>query len=375
MRFYLGDFRLVATPRLFVCELSRKRAIKRVRGEADLPKKRNPRKSKYLPKSPEQVRAIAQELRRQLGIQHQHAPDISLLFYRMRALYPKFKLKEVKDSDLPDMEAKAYSGAFMLKVREGIMNALRTYGDARSRFTVAHELGHLLLGHPGNQARGRPGKKVSTAQMVLENEANLFASEFLIPTNLLDRSFTTGRISQSFQVSLDVADRRRRELEKGPATEPTEVCSKLPSRTTVEKSFAQPTVFISMAFSPEMNRLYCEILKPAIESLGLSCLRADEISSVAPIATDIERAINNCDAVIAEISGFNPNVMHEIGLAQSKKPTIIICRNGYTDDKIPSNIRHIRRIIYSNDVAGGPELYRQLEQTLLQIFPHRDMCT
>lgn len=334
----------------------------------ELPKKHRLKKSKYVPKSPTQIRAKARNLRGQLNIQDQRAPDLALMLHRLGELYPKFKLKEVKDTDLPHMEAKAYSGAFVLKVREGIMNALRSYGDARSRFTVAHELGHLMLDHPGNQARERPGEKISAAQAVLENEANLFASEFLMPANLLDHSLSAGQISRSFQVSLDAALRRKREFERD---NPISQASNSPRRSTISATAtvdSRQSVFVSMVFSPEMNRLYLEILKPAIESVGLICLRADEIPSVNLIATDIERAVNDCAAVVAEISGFNPNVMHEIGLAQSKKPIVIICRSGYREDKIPSNIRHLRRIMYSNDVAGGPELRRQLDQTLRQIF-------
>lgn len=314
---------------------------------------------------------MARHLRSQLHIQDQRAPDLALVLHRLGELYPRFKLKEVQDADLPHMEAKAYSGTFVLKVREGIMNALRSYGDARSRFTVAHELGHLMLEHPGNQARERPGEKISAAQAVLENEANLFASEFLMPANLLDRSLTAGQISRSFQVSLDAALRRKREFERNDPTPRTTTSPRrsiVSATATTAKVDTPQSVFVSIAFSPEMNRLYLEILKPTIESLGLICLRADEIPSVDPIAADIERAVNECAAVVAEISGFNPNVMHEIGLAQSKKPIVIICRSGYREDKIPSNIRHLRRIMYSNDVAGGPELRRQLDQTLRQIF-------
>jgi nucleoside 2-deoxyribosyltransferase len=123
-----------------------------------------------------------------------------------------------------------------------------------------------------------------------------------------------------------------------------------------------------MSFSDDATRLYREILKPAIESAGLICQRADEISSADAIADDIRRAINESDLIVAEISGLNPNVMHEIGLAQSlEKPTILVCRNDYKENEIPSNIRHIRRITYPNDAGGGPVLGRQLQQTLQAI--------
>ncbi len=53
----------------------------------------------------------------------------------------------------------------------------------RKRFTVAHELGHIFLGHPliaGFYARTTGGKIPET-----ENEANIFASRFLAPACVL----------------------------------------------------------------------------------------------------------------------------------------------------------------------------------------------
>lgn len=53
----------------------------------------------------------------------------------------------------------------------------------RKRFTVAHELGHIFLGHPliaGFHARTTGGKLPQT-----ESEANVFASRFLAPACVL----------------------------------------------------------------------------------------------------------------------------------------------------------------------------------------------
>ncbi|MFH1712450.1 MAG: ImmA/IrrE family metallo-endopeptidase [Patescibacteria group bacterium] len=51
----------------------------------------------------------------------------------------------------------------------------------RRRFTIAHEIGHLLLGHTctGNQNDGSYNEK----------EAHLFAGELLIPTALIKKDF------------------------------------------------------------------------------------------------------------------------------------------------------------------------------------------
>ena len=189
-----------------------------------------------------------------------------------------------------------------------------------------------------------------------------------MPFHLVEPSMTKGEISRLFQVSLDTAAIRIHELGLD-ATDQSKLPVPLPGQRTRAPSnppqISRPGVFVSMAYSPVMNRLYAEIFKPTIESLGMQALRADEIASVEPISLDIRRSIDDADLVIAEITDFNPNVMHEIGLAQSiDKPTIIICRMGYREDQIPSNIRHIRRIMYPNDAGGGPILRRHLQEIL-----------
>lgn len=52
----------------------------------------------------------------------------------------------------------------------------------RRRFTIAHEIGHLLMGHTCN-------KSLYGEDNFNENEANVFASELLMPKNLLKEDF------------------------------------------------------------------------------------------------------------------------------------------------------------------------------------------
>ena len=350
--------------------------VNRPSGDA-LREKRRHKKITYVPKSPKVIRAIARDLRARLGIDDKFAPDLAHILNRLTEVYPKFRYRVVEDGDLPDMEAKAYSKAFMLKVRQTVMNALRTYGDPRSRFTIAHELGHLLLGHPGNQPRARRGETIRSAQDLLEHEANLFASEFLIPSHLYDPSLSAGDTSRLFQVSIDVATLRAPAYGRGVSNHNFSSHSRnfhTPKPDVgSETQRSMLAAFVSMAFTPEMNRLYLEILKPTIESVGLTCTRGDEIPSINIVATDIERALDACTILVAEISTFNPNVMHEIGLAQRAKPVILICRSGYRDDEIPFNIRHLRRLVYENDAAGGLELRRKLDTTLREFLRNKQI--
>ena len=53
----------------------------------------------------------------------------------------------------------------------------------RKRFTVAHELGHIFLGHP--LIAGFHARSVAAVMPPTENEANIFASRFLSPACVL----------------------------------------------------------------------------------------------------------------------------------------------------------------------------------------------
>jgi Zn-dependent peptidase ImmA (M78 family) len=51
----------------------------------------------------------------------------------------------------------------------------------RRRFTIAHEIGHLILGHTCTKIQGESSHN--------ETEANIFAGELLVPTNFIKTDF------------------------------------------------------------------------------------------------------------------------------------------------------------------------------------------
>lgn len=82
----------------------------------------------------------------------------------------------------------------------------------RKRFTVAHELGHILLGHPlvaGFHARTRGNNLPQT-----ESEANIFASRFLAPACVLWglNIHTAADISQICEISKEAAKIRAKRM-------------------------------------------------------------------------------------------------------------------------------------------------------------------
>ena len=125
--------------------------------------------------------------------------------------------------------------------------------------------------------------------------------------------------------------------------------------------------FVLMPFTPELDQIYLSIIKPTIEAeLGMSCRRADEIRSNRAIMHDIWKAICEARLVIADLTGANPNVLYELGVAHTVgKETLLLSQRA---DKFPFDLYHIRRIQYDNTAAGGKALARDLVETAQSIL-------
>ncbi len=104
-----------------------------------------------------------------------------------------------RSNDLPSN----VSGASMIKDGIRIITINETQSEKRKRFTAAHELGHILLGHDTSL-------NISGANQVLyrndasslgadwrEIEANHFAACLLMPRELVEREISTSELSEA----------------------------------------------------------------------------------------------------------------------------------------------------------------------------------
>jgi nucleoside 2-deoxyribosyltransferase len=77
-----------------------------------------------------------------------------------------------------------------------------------------------------------------------------------------------------------------------------------------------------------------------VEEAGLVCVRGDEIYTRQAVIQDIWHSIRKARLVVAELSGRNPNVMYEIGLAHAiGKPIILLNRD---EEDGPFDLRTLR---------------------------------
>lgn len=106
------------------------------------------------------------------------------------------------------------------------------------------------------------------------------------------------------------------------------------------------TVFVAMPFSEELENVYIDGIRKAVNSVGLQCLRADEPAPGTSITGEIIDNLRRCRAVVAEVSDGNPNVFYEIGWAHAlAKPTILLMRS---TSGLPGDIEHHRAIKYTS---------------------------
>lgn len=107
------------------------------------------------------------------------------------------------------------------------------------------------------------------------------------------------------------------------------------------------TCFVMMPFDNSFEEYYKDIYQPAIESCHLQARRADSIYRPSPILHDIWDFINDSELVIADITGRNPNVMYELGLAHAiAKPAIIITNN---INDVPFDLKALRILVYNTN--------------------------
>lgn len=104
--------------------------------------------------------------------------------------------------------------------------------------------------------------------------------------------------------------------------------------------------FVLMPFSNDFKNQWDMAFEPAIKNVGLTPFRGDALSfGTNMIMRDVTKYIYEAITIIADISGRNPNVMYELGLAHAAKKDVIMLIQENED--IPFDLTHIRYLKYN----------------------------
>lgn len=93
----------------------------------------------------------------------------------------------------------------------------------------------------------------------------------------------------------------------------------------------------------DFNRVYSELLGPALEAAGLAVFRADEEQRAGEIRADMFQELLIADLVVADLTLDNPNVWYELGVRHALRARGVVLVSGggvpaafdlYTDRKL-----------------------------------------
>ena len=116
-------------------------------------------------------------------------------------------------------------------------------------------------------------------------------------------------------------------------------------------------IAVMMPFAKEFDPVY-EAIQSACTSQRFRTLRVDEIYGPTGIMDDVFSAIAQSRLVISDLSGRNPNVLYETGIAHAlNREVIMIVQN---DQDVPFDLGHIRHVQYLPNKEGLEKLREDL---------------
>lgn len=124
----------------------------------------------------------------------------------------------------------------------------------------------------------------------------------------------------------------------------------------------RPLCFVLMPFGKkpdalgntvDFDRIYHEIIEPAIEQAGLECVRADEEMAGGIIHKPMFERLILCEYAVADLSTANANVFYELGLRHAMRPwsTVLIFADG---GRLPFDVALLRALPYKLTSDGVP---------------------
>lgn len=123
--------------------------------------------------------------------------------------------------------------------------------------------------------------------------------------------------------------------------------------------------FVMMPFAEPIGGYYKSIYEAAISKAGLRPVRADdEIFATGKIIDQVWSGITSAKVLVAELTGRNPNVFYELGLAHALNKPVVLVSSNQAD--VPFDLQHIRVIYYDmRDPFWGEKLIAKVSENIV----------
>jgi protein-tyrosine-phosphatase len=116
---------------------------------------------------------------------------------------------------------------------------------------------------------------------------------------------------------------------------------------------------------PWSSRIWNDHIKHTVTNFGMRAVRADDLYG-PNILTDIWKGISESQVIIADITGRNPNVMYELGVAHAMGKDVVILSQADAD--IPFDLRHDRCLLYEDNAEGYTQLHAKIPSFLKDLL-------
>ncbi len=142
----------------------------------------------------EDIERVALEARRVLGMEFVPRPDMITAVFKAVHLGLIKGYVRVADADMPDDLAAFDPDEGILSLQESTFVAANEVVSCpperpRARFTIAHEFGHVFLGHKRTRHRNVSGRQIEQIAAPIirdERDADRFSGAFLAPAHLIE---------------------------------------------------------------------------------------------------------------------------------------------------------------------------------------------
>lgn len=131
-----------------------------------------------------------------------------------------------------------------------------------------------------------------------------------------------------------------------------------------DKNVDNELIFVLMPFNPKLDDIF-ETLKNTVKDVGFKCSRGDDSTLSQNILGHIVQQIIKARFVVAIITGRNPNVYYELGIAHALGKEVLLVSE--TVDDIPFDIKSNRVLLYKSKNDLENNLKKWLIQTLAKL--------
>lgn len=158
------------------------------------------------------IAANADLLRSVLGLEHRPYFPVVEVYEALDLLYPDARFEVWEMHEMGADHGRTYPDRNLILIREDVYERAAR-GEGRDRFTMCHELGHLMM-HRGVALSRIDPRNPPPIYRNSEWQADTFASYLMMPTTLLAKSNSTGQTMSEFGVSFEAAWARRDGMKK-----------------------------------------------------------------------------------------------------------------------------------------------------------------